>query len=105
MLFGLIKTKKDKRIEELEREMLVFKALPPTIVHQFDTKRFKASVSLNPSEVKNISQEFIKKEIAHKIADELVNYIEYTKRDSGIYGQVIEGEITIVDKKEKWNSY
>ena len=98
MIFG-IKTKKDKKIEELEKELTFLKAQPtPTVIYtRYSTKSFVASIRFHKDEYDNIPTEFVKNRLAERMACILRDYMEYTETDDlRLFEKIVEGRITIV---------
>lgn len=98
MIFG-IKTKKDKKIEELEKELAFLKAqpvLPTGIYTRYSTKSFVTSIRFHKDEYDKVPTEFVKEELSKRMAHMLRDYMKYTERDdSQLPVKIVEGRLTI----------
>lgn len=86
MIFG-IKTKKDKKIEELQKEIDKLKFQPPKIIEQpISVSTIGASYILDKYNKAFIQESWIKRTLANMLAEELIERrlpIEKVKMDNG----------------------
>jgi hypothetical protein len=94
-MFG-IKTKKDKRIEELEKLLNYAMAQRPSIATiERDVVTLRATQILEPG----MPVDFAKKHIAREMAEHLENHIEYDVRDSEYHSPLVEGTLYVCIRK------
>lgn len=86
MIFG-IKTKKDKKIEELQKEIDKLKFQPPKIIERpISVSTIGASYILDKYEESIIPESYIKSILARSLSEELIERrlpIEKVKMDNG----------------------
>lgn len=90
-MFG-IKTKKDKRIEELEERLMTAYTKPPQII----TSRGNV-ISLGATQVleDDMPADYAKQMLARKLVDEAVRFIHYDLEQQGTE-KVLKGYIQVV---------
>ena len=88
MIFG-IKTKKDKRIEELEQMLYMSHYKTPRIISSEKNIITLAAKTMYPIE-------YIKKDIARKMIDEIEQYIHYDVEEGERDHKVLTGYLRIV---------
>lgn len=94
-MFG-IKTKKDKRIEELEKLLNYVMAQRPSIATiERDVVTLRSTQILEPG----MPVDFAKKHIARKMAEHLENHIEFDVRDSDCQFPIVEGTLHVCIRK------
>lgn len=96
MIFG-IKTKKDKRIEELEKllDYMSATAKPHIATIERDVVTLKCKQILEPG----MPVEFAKHRIARDFTEHIETQIDYDIRDSDTPYPVIEGTLRVVVQK------
>lgn len=108
MFFGLIKTKKDKRIIELEEENIKLKEMvsiqiqPQIVYEQYGTEDLHSVFTVYFDDVERISQEEILNILCKRLCEELKKNIEIVTEDDYMRRQkIFHGRIRICTKKQR----
>ena len=88
-----IKTKKDKRIEELEQMLYMSHYKTPRII---SSEKNIITLVAKTMFVTSDPIEYIKKDIARKMIDEIEQYIHYDVEEGERYHKVLTGYLRIV---------
>ena len=106
MFFGLIKTKKDKRIEELEEEnkrlneMVSMPIKPHIIYKQYGTEDLHSVFTVYFEDAERIPEDEILNILCKQLCDELKQNIEIMVEDDYMRRQkIFHGRIRICKKK------
>ena len=108
MFFGLIKTKKDKRIIELEEENKKLKAIvdvpikPQIVYEQYGTEDLHSVFSVYFEDAERIPQEEILNILSKNLCKELKQNMEIIVEDDYMRRQkIFHGRIRICTKKQR----
>ena len=96
MLFGLFKTKNEKRIEELER--LLARPLPRVVeTTKCNVERLSAKVVIQKMCIpSSYPIYFCKRDVARKMTEKLMDAIDYKEYDDEMGNHIIEGTLKVV---------